>query len=148
MIQEREWFKYLDYWCNRKVPIGSGLSIPFLIGIELMTNEDYDIKKFLSEIKNIKIDHQVICLRYCKYINEIVCCLDCMSENELKYYNNFDNIYFSLTDFNNIKDYQKFENEFIEKYSDIIKNKYFSKENGNWIPFTANVINEIKMQLC
>lgn len=147
-MQKRNWFRYLDFWCNQKVPIGSGLSIPFLIGIELISNKDYDIETFLFELKKTKINQQVICLRYCPNINEIVCCLDTMENSEKKFYNNFDNLYYSITEFNDTNDFKIFKSMLIEKYKEIIENQLFSKENGNWISFSEKKIEEIKLQIC
>jgi hypothetical protein len=59
-------------------------------------------------------------------LNEIICCLDNLSEYEKKYYENFGNIYFLIRELKEVP----------------------AKENGEWSAFTPEKLNEIKLRIC
>nr|WP_042296372.1 hypothetical protein [Nonlabens ulvanivorans] len=90
-MEDYLWYKVLYFWCYTKQPIGSGLTIPFLIGVEkeFGRGEDYKIDDLLSEFHSIEGGDFSITIRNCQNINMDVCCLDKLIEQEKTCYQNF-----------------------------------------------------------
>lgn len=141
-VNIQSWYRILDYWCNRKTPLGSGLTIPYLIGIiyqidcELITTNDF-LELILTK------EDKIFSIRKCDVIGEYV--LQLNDENDLaslSYYTKFKNIY--LTEQNLITKENKFEKHLDKKYTGLISRKTFSKNDGNWNKFNDDEIKWIK----
>ena len=140
--QIQSWFVILDYWCNKKTPLGSGLTIPFLIGVinladgKLINTSDFF--KLLFDKKD-----EIFSIRKCNDIGEYIVQLNDKNDlPSLKYYNKFKNIY--STEKELLTENGEFQIKLEKIYSELIENKTFSKNNGNWNKLNDNDIKWIK----
>ncbi|WP_452230024.1 hypothetical protein [Lacinutrix sp. MEBiC02404] len=131
------WYKVLYYWCFTKNPIGSGLTIPFLIGVEKKfgRGEDYEIDDLLTEFHSIEGDFSIT-ISNCQNINIDVCCLDILNEQEKGYYQNFGSIYLEVNHYKESKTFNDFKLIVISEYIYFIEQNNYSVNNGLWSNFT------------
>lgn len=131
------WYKILHYWCYTKQPNGSGLTIPFLIGVEkeFGRGETYEIDDLLNEFHSIESNFSIT-IRNCQNINMDVCCLDTLNEQEKTYYQNFGSIYLEVNDYKESKNFKDFKLIVIPEYSYYIEQNNYSINNGLWSDFT------------
>lgn len=127
--------KLLNYWCNEKVPNGSGLTIPFLIGAKkYLGQSSINILSLFQEFISNDFKNYYS-LEMCDLINEYV--IKWNDERDLislKPYTNFGKLYIiderlGQQNINQLSDY--FEALYMEKLSF----ELYSKEHGLWKMF-------------
>jgi len=135
-VIDSSWFKALNHWCYQKTPIGSGLTIPFLVGVEkrLGRGENFKTSILLDEFTNL--NDYVITIRYCDYIGMDVCELDEINEYEQSSYKNYGSLFLAVSDYDEINNLSDLKKVIAEEYSDHIKNYKFSLNDGVWSDFT------------
>jgi hypothetical protein len=131
------WYSLLFYWCFTKVPIGSGLTIPFLIGAETINGNRHNpitINQLLNEFQRLPVGYS-ISIRRCSMIGELVCSLD-HGDSENEHYPSFGSLV--ITDFTlaPTKDYATILIKLHDLYSSNINSECFSKHHGKWQHFT------------
>ncbi|WP_405382320.1 hypothetical protein [Maribacter sp. LLG6340-A2] len=136
-MEKSLWFKILYYWCFKKNPIGSGLTIPFLIGVEkeFGRGQNFETNDLLNEFYLIQVIYSIT-IRNCQNINMIVCCLDILNNQEKEYYKNFGSIYLEVNDYNDLKTFEDFKLKVKSEYIDYIQQNNYSINNGIWGGFT------------
>lgn len=136
-MENYSWYNVLHYWCFRKDPIGSGLSIPFLIGVEreFGRGEDYHIEDLISELNSINSELSIT-IRYCSNIDMDVCCLDELTNQEKKYYKSIDSIFLAVDDYDELKTFKEFQSVVKSEYLDYVERGNYSINNGKWSGFT------------
>lgn len=125
------WFNVLDFWCNKRVPIGSGLTIPFLIGSDFLINGELkSVSVFLNELQSL--DNEIFSIRNCNVIGEYVIQLNDSSDYSLNYFPKTKNLV--ITDENLIELYKsdKMIDFLTEKYSECLEKNLFSINYGKW----------------
>lgn len=135
-MEDYLWYTILHYWCNTKQPNGSGLSIPFLIGLEkeFGRGKNYEIKNLLTEFHSIQGTYSIT-IRNCTNINMDVCCLDILNEQERAYYQNFGSIYLEVNDYIESKTFNDFILTVKSEYIGYVDQKHYSINNGLWSYF-------------
>lgn len=130
------WYKALNYWCNIKSPLGSGLTIPFLIGVEKVfgRGEDFDIDTLLDEFRAIG-GGSSITIRFCDYIGMDVCSLDILNNEEQLNYTNFDSLFLMVNDYDDVNSFEGLKKVIEDEYSSNIQQNHFSINNGVWNDF-------------
>lgn len=110
-MKSSAWYKVLNYWCNIKTPLGSGLTIPYLIGIEREYGRglDFGIPELLTEFNSLEEDDFVISIRKCQNINMDVCCLDKLKDEEKAYYKRFESLYLVVGRYDDFISFKKFQ---------------------------------------
>ena len=137
------WYTILYHWCYNRIPLGSGLTVPFLIGFEREYggNSNYSTDDLLKEFKNLDNGY-IISIRYCDDIGAYVCCLD---EKylviERKYYKSFDSLFFNKKEYATEAVFDDVLTNFRDRYMDIIKDKGYSYNMGEWTNFTKEDMN-------
>lgn len=141
-------FKLLHYWCYKKIPNGSGLTIPFLIGSEkYLNNTIISIKELLIGFSENETNY-FTSIEFCGNINEYVIKLYTVEDLiYLKNYPNFGKLYIQddiLVNFNNLDEISLY---FEQEYSKNIKKEEYSKMFGKWVKFISDdtkMINNFK----
>ena len=131
------WYCLLYYWCYKKVPICSGLTLPFLVGAENesgIRQDQFTISELLTEFKELSNGYTVS-LRRCSMINEIVCSLD-DNNFEQAHYLAFQSLTIEDTSLSQINEFQLIAKQLEEDYSGRINDGNFSKHLGHWQSFT------------
>lgn len=135
----------LYYWCYKKTPNGSGLTIPFLIGANhFLTGNKPQVINLLSDLANNNHNFNIV-LERCGNVNEYV--LKLYNTNDsfgLNFYSNFNRLYFNDNSLTNCKNLEEVSDYFQILYSDCLNNDKFSKVYGNWVEFDPNDIYLIK----
>ncbi|MGJ8743264.1 hypothetical protein [Polaribacter sp.] len=146
-MEDYIWYKVLYYWCVTKEPVGSGLTIPFLIGVEkeFGRGEDYKIHDLLSEFHSIEGDYSIT-IRNCQNINMDVCCLDILNSQEKEYFENFGSIFLQVDDYSDLDSFDDFKKAVSSEYIHYIREGNYSINNAQWSGFTdfdLDLINNI-----
>ncbi|CAA0183006.1 hypothetical protein [Tenacibaculum maritimum] len=137
------WYKLLYYWCFEKIPLGSGLTVPFLIGFEREygTNVNFSTDDLLKEFKNLDNGY-IISIRYCDNIGAYVCCLDeKYFVSESKYFRSFGSLFFNKADYSEKADFDDILKDFRDRYMGIISDKGYSYNEGGWTKFNKDDLN-------
>ena len=148
-MEQPVWYRLLYYWCYEKVPVGSGLTIPFLVGAELFANEQQrklSIPELISEFRFHK-SNKVISIRYCLNIGEYIVSLDEMCENEKSHFLHFGNFYIVEEKLATLNDYQNILDVLENRYLDMISHGKFSKDYGKWKSFSDTDVHTINRVL-
>jgi hypothetical protein len=139
-------FKILHYWCFKKVPLGSGLTIPFLIGVDYLNDRvipDSTYNK-LTELNNTNLT-SLISIHFCSNIQEYVVQLNDNSDKpSLAYYKKIGQIHVtgeSLEIYTSLTELSSF---FDLLYMEHIRKTHFSKNFGKWTVFNEDEIRMIK----
>ena len=142
------WFRLLFYWCYEKTPIGSGLTIPYLIGSEKhINNETISIEELLIEFSKNETNY-FVSIELCANINEYVIKLnDTEDLIQLKHYPRFGNFFIQDEKLGKLVNINKISNYLQNIYYVNIKDDKFSKIDGEFIKFTIDdleMINQFK----
>lgn len=139
------WYKLLYYWCFNKTPVGSGLTVPFLVGAERECGEakDFNIDDLFSEFKSLDNDY-VVSVRFCNNIGALVCCLDIFEEKEKEYYKGFGSLFLDDEYFIHLDVFNDVIAFFRNDYLTIINRKKYSISNGEWTNFSKREIKLIE----
>lgn len=133
-----QWFNLLYFWGYLKQPLGSGLSIPFLVGAELQfgANDNFSTDDLILAF--IEMDSEyVIAIRDCNDIGELVCCLEEHTSEESKYYKKrFGSLVLISPYFNEIKSLDQLLWQIDKDYMPLIEQRKFSISKGNWNAFS------------
>ena len=138
----------LVHFLLRKQYFHNGLTIPFLIGaIKLLDRRTLTVSEFINELIN---SEQKVTIMKCDDIGEyVIGTLDYESEkfyekSSNSLYRKFKNL-FVIDD--SLSEYKSIESliDFMErKYSEIVMNKKYSKNAGQWTDFTEQDIKRIR----
>jgi len=144
------WFRLLHYWSYKRIPIGSGLTIPFLVGAERMFLDHanpFSIRNLIEEFVNSYEVGYDISIRQCNNIGTLVCCLEELEEDEKMYAENIGNLFLfaneliELTTINTLSEYLE------KRFNGFINNNEYSSMAGKWMVFSQDDINTIKKAL-
>lgn len=148
-MNDKIWCKLLYYWSYRKVPVGSGLTIPFLIGAINDYSDPIDvctIRKLILDFADIKLNNYHVSIRFCTTIGTLVCCLEKLNKEELIGAKKIGNLYLMEDSLNYVN-----INEIVEylenKFNDYITNATYSINNGKWNKFSKTDKETIEMAL-
>ena len=137
-MNDKIWYKLLYYWSYSKKPIGSGLTIPFLIGAINDYSDPIDvcsIRKLIQDFADINLNNYQVSIRFCTTIGTLVCCLENLIEEELIGAKKIGNLYLMADSLNYVS-----INELVEylenKFNDYITNANYSISNGKWNKFS------------
>jgi hypothetical protein len=136
------WYEILYHWCYDRIPEGSGLTVPFLVGFEREygENPNYSTDDLLNEFKNLDNGYN-ISIRFCDNIGAYVCCLDeKYLEGERQYYKSFDSLFFNKNEYSTEAVFDDILTDFRDGYMDIINDKGYSYHEGEWTNFTNDDI--------
>jgi hypothetical protein len=139
------WYTLLRFWCLKQIPLGHGLTIPFLLGAEkYFGGRELSISQLFDEMINYpRIEGQFFTIKYCDQIDEIIIGIDELTDLELKYYRDLKGIILLHDDqeFQNHEDLLKY---LTKKYFPTITSNEFSKTQGKWSEFHDDDIAWIK----
>ena len=138
-MNDSAWYRALNFWCNIKTPLGSGLTIPFLIGVEKKygRGDDFGIYALLEEFTSLENDF-FVSIRFCDYIGMDVCSLDILDNQEERNYKNFGSLILIVDDYNHIHKIENLKELIKNEYSTYIENNNFSLNQGTWSDFSSN----------
>jgi len=145
-MSDSKWYNFLYYWSFKRTEIGSGLTLPFLIGIDFLENKKLpqSTLQLLNEIDNNDLK-KLFSIHYCVNIGEYILQLNEQQDiQSLAYYKKYNSLYIGdsiLKKKNGIFEISQF---FDKKYMKYILNLEFSKDSGNWRIFNDDEIQMIK----
>jgi len=140
------WYNLLYFWGYLKQPLGSGLSIPFLIGAEIKfgVNSNYCTDDLLSAFKKMDCEY-VIAIRDCHNIGELVCCLEEHTVEESKYFRKrFGSLVLISEYFNEVNSFSQLLQLIEEDYMPLINQGKYSVSAGKWEAFSKEDISIIE----
>jgi hypothetical protein len=131
------WYKVLNYWCNIRTPIGSGLTIPFLVGVEKKygRGDDFNTNLLLDEFNTIDTEQSVI-VSYCNNIGMDVCSLEELSKLEKNYYKKLETLFLGVGEYKDLESFEEFKKVIYDEYLIYIEEEKYSINNGKWTDFT------------
>ena len=139
------WYKILYYWGFLKKPLGSGLSIPFLVGAEIQygINSNFSTDDLLLQFSKMNSKY-AISIRYCDTIGELVCCLEEFAEEETKsHQKRFGNLVLIADYFNQTKTLDHVLLLVEKDFMPLIKKEKYSVSYGKWSSFSQNDVSMI-----
>ncbi len=134
---ETAWYKVLYYWCYQKTPLGSGLTIPFLIGVEreFGRGENFNVSDLIDEFISISAEFSLV-IGNCDEIGTEVCSLEILNTQEKEYLKSFGSLYLTSSDYRDIEELDELKDEFKKDYQ--IIDKEYSITNGQWSDFSID----------
>lgn len=138
---EPHWLKVLDHFVKRRF-VFNGLTIPFLIGSELLLGSSKDfitVAGIISQMQDEKLKSR-ICLMRCNSIGEYV--FGILDRESIKFdlehsiYRSYNNLTITDDSLDTFDDLEGIVAEFESRYSGCLSASEFSKLNGRWIPFS------------
>jgi len=144
------WYNLLDYWCSTKVPPGSGLTIPFLIGAQA-NDEDYpEITSIKAMLEELETFGKTTLIHFCNNIGEYVCCLTDLTDEEKKSYVGFGNLFLADDKLSSMSSLTQVCRYFESLYTEPMLVNRYSKNHGQWTEFTESdheLVSRIKMNM-
>ncbi|MAL16850.1 MAG: hypothetical protein CL670_07330 [Balneola sp.] len=140
------WYKLIVTWCQERKPKGYGLTIPFVLGVEI----DLTIQELLTEIKDSEYEFNII-LQRCEDLDEYVLSIPDKYTNPFVSKMKGDgSLRYNEEELIKLNSFQEVIDFISEKYEKVIAKKKFSKQmvTGEWgyfdeddLQFIAEVIN-------
>lgn len=137
MINEKYWFKLLNYF-NNKNYIYNGLTLPFIIGSRRIIEPKESLqttKEFFQDAKN---SNTYLSILKCDTIGEYV--FNLSKQSDYNIYGGFENIVDIDNLFKHLNNLDDFSNYLDSIYIKHINKSHFSKyEFGKWNGFSENM---------
>lgn len=146
-MEDTAWFKVLYYWCYEKTPVGSGLTIPFLIGVErnFGRGKGFDASDLIYEFASLSSEHSII-IEDCNDIGNEVCRLEILEIQEKEYYRkSFGSLYLPSAEYKDIQSLDELRIMFSRDYQ--INDKEYSINRGQWGDFNSEDLEIIENSL-
>lgn len=140
------WYDFLYYWTFKRTVIGSGLTIPFLIGVEYLEKEELpkSTLQLLNDIDNNKLNI-LFSIHYCPNIGEYILQLNEQEDiQSLTYYKKYNNLFIGDSILNKKNGMVEISQFFDKRYMKNIRKLEFSKESGIWRKMNSEEIKMIK----
>jgi hypothetical protein len=145
-MSDSKWYNFLYYWSFNRTEIGSGLTLPFLIGVEFLENKELpkSTLQLLNEIDNNDLNI-LFSIHYCPNIGEYILQLNEQQDiQSLAYYKKYNSLFIGDSVLNKKQGIFEISQFLDKKYMKYILNLEFSKDSGDWRKFNNNELQMIK----
>ena len=140
-MKKSSWFKLLYYWSYLRVPNGSGLTIPFLIGAERKSsnhNDHFSIRNLIDELVHSHEIRYEISIRQCNTIGTLVCSLDELVDDEKSDAMNIGNLYLFANELSELSTVEALSEYLAINFDEFIEKDQYSIERGKWTHFSID----------
>ncbi len=147
MMNNILWYRLLYFWSYKKIPIGSGLTIPFLFGAEKTfggREECFNLIMLIEEFIEFDLERFNLTFRKCGNIGTLVCSLEELTDIEKRFSRKFGNLYIFSDRLKNIHTTELLIKYLSSQFSKFIDFEYYSIDSGKWSKFSTMEVEMIK----